>query len=52
MAAGEAAVSGIVDPGEARPYGPPWEELERPSDLRYGPAWERLEPAESEAGRR
>ena len=48
VAAGEAAVSGVVDP--ASPAGPPWEELERPADLRYGPLWEQLEPAESEAG--
>src|SRR5215471_4164147 len=51
MAAGEAALSGIVDPAETsrsgavlagarRGYGPPWEELERPADLRYGPARE------------
>jgi hypothetical protein len=27
-------------------YGPPWEELEPPADLRYEPGWEHLEPAE------
>jgi putative flippase GtrA len=56
VAAGEAAVSGIVDPAEAGAvlagtpgrHGPPWEELERPADLRYGPAWEHLDPAESD----
>jgi putative flippase GtrA len=52
VAAGEAAVSGIVDPGSAasRPgeFGPPWEELEPPAKLRYGPTWEYLEPAESD----
>ena len=56
VAAGEAAVSGIVDPTETSPSGavltrgdgPPWEELERPGDLRYGPAWEHLDPAESD----
>jgi putative flippase GtrA len=50
----EAAVSGIVDPAETSRsgaaltagYGPPWEDLEPPADLRYGPAWEHLEPAE------
>jgi putative flippase GtrA len=50
-AAGEAAVSGIVGPTSAAlpagGYGPPWEDLEPPADLRYGPAWEHLEPAES-----
>lgn len=60
-AAGEAAVSGIVDLASASvsaavsasvSAGPPWDELERPSDLRYGPAWERLEPAEAEASGR
>ena len=63
VAAGEAAVSGIVDPAETSPagamlagasrgYGPPWEELERPADLGYGPPWERLHPAESDGRRR
>jgi len=63
VAAGEAAVSGIVDPAETSPsgaalagtagrYGPPWEELERPADSRYGPAWEHLAPAESDGQRR
>ena len=56
VAAGEAALSGIVDPTETSPsgavlagarngYGPPWEELERPSDLRHRPAREHLDPA-------
>jgi putative flippase GtrA len=49
VAAGEAAVSGVVDPAEAQA---PWEDLERPADLRYGPAWEHLNPAESETGGR
>jgi putative flippase GtrA len=56
VAAGEAAVSGIVDPAETSPSGaaltgtgaPPWGPSERPADLRYGPAWEHLDPAESE----
>ena len=63
VAAGEAALSGIVDPTETSPsgavlirarngYGPPWEELERPPDLRYGPAWEHLTPADAAARRR
>jgi len=60
VAAGEAAVSGIVDPAETSPSGavlagtgrPPWEELERPANLRYGPAWEHLDPAEPDARRR
>jgi len=47
----EATVSGIVDPASAAlpagEFGPPWEELQPPADLRYGPAWEHLEPAES-----
>jgi putative flippase GtrA len=55
----EAAVSGIVDPAETSSsgaaltggYGPPWEDLEPPADLRYGPAWEHLEPAESDGWR-
>jgi putative flippase GtrA len=52
VAAGEAAVSGHVDPASAAvPGRPPWEELQRPAGLRYGPAWEHLEPAESD-GRR
>ena len=56
VAAGEAALSGIVDPAETSPsgavlagarngYGPPWEELERPPDLRHRPAREHLDPA-------
>ena len=57
VAAGEAAVSGIVDPAETSPSGavltgsdgPPWEELQPPG---YSPAWEHLEPAESDGGRR
>ena len=61
VAAGEAAVSGVVDPAETSPsgavlagasYGPPWEERERTADPRYGPAWERLSPAESDGWRR
>ena len=57
VAAGEAALSGIIDPAETSPsgavrYGPPWEELERPADLRYGPTWEHLDPAGSEGRRR
>ncbi len=60
LAAGEAAVSGVVDPAETSPsgtvltgasHGPPWE-VERPADPRYGPAWERLSPAESDGWRR
>ena len=55
-----AAGSGIVDPAETSPSGavlagaarPPWEELERPANLRYGPAWEHLDPAEPDARRR
>jgi len=38
--------------GARRGYGPPWEELERPADLRYGPAREHLDPAESDGWRR
>jgi putative flippase GtrA len=60
VAAGEAAVSGIVDPADTSPSGavlagaarPPWEELERPANSRYGPAWELLDPAEPDARRR
>jgi putative flippase GtrA len=63
VAAGEAAVSGIVDPTETSPSGamlagdqgrdgPPREELERPAELRYGPAWEQLDPAESDGRHR
>ena len=61
VAAGEAAVSGVVDPAETSPsgavlagasYGPPWEELERPAGRRYGPAWEHLDPAEPDGRRR
>jgi|SRR5580658_2605740 putative flippase GtrA len=55
VAAGEATVSGYVDPAETSPSGaalagtsdaPPWAELEP------GPAWEHLDAAESEAGGR
>jgi putative flippase GtrA len=58
VAAGEAALSGIVDPAETSPsgampagaaYGPPWE---KPADPGYGPAWEHLDPAGSDAGPR
>jgi putative flippase GtrA len=61
VAAGEAAMSGVVEPALAAPasahvHRPPWEELERPADLddrRYwGPAWEHLEPAEQDAQHR
>ena len=61
VAAGEAAVSGVVDPAETSPsgavlagasYGPPWEERERTADPRYGPAWEHLSPAKSDGSRR
>ena len=63
VAAGEAAVSGIVDPAETSrsgaalagvsgSSGPPWSDLERPADLGYGPQWEHLDPADSEARRR
>ena len=63
VAAGEAAVSGIVDAtetsasgavlaGTAGGYGPPWEDLERPADLGYGPPSEHLDPADSDASRR
>jgi putative flippase GtrA len=60
VAAGEAALSGIVDPAETSTalartpgrYGPPWEELERPANLPYGPAWEHLDPAGSDGRRR
>jgi putative flippase GtrA len=53
VAAGEAAVSGHADPAGTSPlaYGPPWEELERPADLRYGPAWEHLDPADADGWR-
>jgi putative flippase GtrA len=59
VAAGEAAVSGVVEPALAAPagagYGPPWDELEQPADLGgrpyYGPAWEHLDPAEPDAQR-
>src|SRR5580700_3232715 len=51
VAAGEAAVTGVVEPALAAPAagdGPPWEELEHPADLAdrrfYGPAWEHLDP--------
>jgi putative flippase GtrA len=63
VAAGEAAVSGIVDPAETSPsgavlagapsgYRPPWDELERPADLRYGSAGEHLDPASAPPARR
>jgi putative flippase GtrA len=57
VAAGEAAVSGIVDPASGAVLAgasdkPPWRELERPGDLGYGPAWEHLDPAEPDSGRR
>jgi putative flippase GtrA len=63
VAAGEAALSGLVDPAETSPSGaaltgalrgaqPPWEELQRPADRRYGPAWEHLAAAEADARRR
>jgi putative flippase GtrA len=62
VAAGEAAVSGIVDatetsasgavlagaPDPAR-HGPPWGDVEPPADQDYGPRWEHLDPAESDA---
>ncbi len=63
VAAGEAAVSGIVDPAETSPSGavlagasrngdgPPWED-DRLADPRYGPTWEHLDPAEPEGWRR
>ena len=58
VAAGEAAVSGVVEPALAAPAGgdgPPWEELEPPAGLAdrryYGPAWEHLDPAEPDAHR-
>jgi len=62
VAAGEAAVSGIVEPASsaagasrasrasgAALAGPPWEDLGDPG---YGLAWEHLEPAESDGSRR
>ena len=63
VAAGEAAVSGIVDPAETSSSGaalagvsgssgPPWADLERPADPEYGPTWEHLDPADSDARRR
>ena len=63
VAAGEAAVSGIVDAtetsasgavlaGTAGGYGPPWDDLERPGDPGYGPPSEQLDPADSDASRR
>jgi putative flippase GtrA len=61
VAAGEAAVSGVVDPAETSPsgaalagtsYGPPWGPSEQPEDLSYGPAWEHLDPADSDSGHR
>ena len=63
VAAGEAALSGIVDPAEISPsgavlagarngYGPPWGKLERPADLGYGPAREHLDPVEADGRRR
>jgi putative flippase GtrA len=55
VAAGEAAVSGLVEPAlvdparaeQAAGYGPPWGEVEAPERV-YGPAWEHLDPAGSE----
>jgi len=63
VAAGEAAVSGIVDPTETSPsgalltgapngYQPPRAELDRPADRRYGSAWEHLDSTEADARRR
>jgi putative flippase GtrA len=61
VAAGEAAVSGHVDPTETSPsgaalagtsHGPPWGPSEQPEDLSYGPAWEHLDPADSDSGHR
>ena len=61
VAAGEAAVSGVVDPAETSPsgavlagasYGPPREERERTADPRYGPEWEHLSPAKSDGSPR
>jgi hypothetical protein len=52
VAAGEAAVSGVVEPALADPaagYAPPWDETEPPAAPGYGPAWEHLDPAGSEA---
>jgi putative flippase GtrA len=52
VAAGEAAVSGVVEPALADPaagYAPPWDEVEPPAAPGYGPAWEHLDPAGSEA---
>jgi putative flippase GtrA len=47
VAAGEAAVSGIVDPAETSPSG-----AVLTGDVsRYGPTWEHLSPAEAEGGR-
>jgi putative flippase GtrA len=57
VAAGEAAVSGLVEPllvdparaEQAAGLAPPWGELEPPAERAFGPAWEHLDPAESEA---
>ena len=57
VAAGEAAVSGLVEPllvdparaEQAAGLAPPWGELEPPAERTYGPAWEHLQAAESEA---
>src|SRR5262249_41209291 len=56
VAAGEAAVSGLVEPAlvvaarteQAAGEGPRWGEVEPPAERVYGPAWEHLDPAESE----
>jgi putative flippase GtrA len=61
VAAGEAAVSGIVDPtemsepgtalaGASGRNGRPAEDV--PGERRYGPPWEHLDPADSDAWRR
>jgi putative flippase GtrA len=62
VAAGEAAVSGIVDPAETSPAGAALTgaaltgaaeaELTDVEAESYGPAWEHLEPADSEGQRR
>jgi putative flippase GtrA len=62
VAAGEAAVSGIVDPAETSPAGAALTgaalagaaeaELTGAEAESYGPAWEHLEPADSEGQRR
>jgi putative flippase GtrA len=63
VAAGEAAVSGIVDAAETSSSGavlagvpgssgPPWADLERPADPGYGPPREHLDPADWDSSRR